>query len=697
MKAKLLTLLTTALVALISVSSLSSQELIPSKERQALVDLFNATNGSKWKKAYQWDLTQPESTWKGVKIQDGHVVALDLHGVWMAGAIPTSIGDLTELQDLRLYSNQLTGPLPEELFSLPKLKILYLFDQRTIEDYEGPRQYTLSGTLPAVIDMPELILLDISTTDIKGSLSEMKTPKLQYFQASNCSLEALHPSLWKCPELLLVVMQRDSLTRADKLNLTGELPQDFSTCPKLQALAIMDAPNFGGEINPSIGQCTQLQQLLLQGNAHTGKIPEEIGDLSKLTLLSLSQNKLTGTIPESLANLSNLQHLYLGDNQLTGQVPERLQELTNLQTLNLKGNKLSGELPKWMGKLQKLTGLILGNNEFTGSIPAEWAPVGEGETDDGYGCPKLLRLDLAHLSLTGELPERFKNFSNMHILWLNNSNLSGDPTKVLEGMSQVTQLHIHHNNFTGSLENLLRREATPELVVLWAEHNHFSGNIESRTFGPADWGPYFRFNKKGIRINDNDFVLKDFENISPILLGEDPTEITEKMLYYPQNKLAVETSEQTVEEGKALNFVAPTLEDVNGETNVYAWYKDGQKLPDQNTNELKIAKVTKADAGVYVCKVTNKLVPDLTLETQEMIATVTTGILPISDDSSVLQRHGEQLAVEGATMIALYDATGTLLQQVSGDNLSVANLHEGALVIVVYTVGDRNYACKYTL
>ena len=707
MKHKLL--INVALMFLVSflglnIRTANGQELIPEDEKQALIELFNSTNGAEWKSWTKWDLTASVDQWKGVKIKDGHVSELDLHSSNLQGKIPASIGALTELVKIRLDNNLLEGPLPKELFQFQKLQELWLTNQRKQANAGEVREYTLTGGLPDVIDMPQLKILELSDTGITGPLSEMKTPELLQFQANNCTLGSLHPSIWELPKIIYIGIQLGESPKP--LPLTGELPKDFSKCATLQALAIGGCPNFVGEIPASIAKCTGMQQLLLQ-NGHTGTIPKELGTMKNLVLLALANNHLTGEIPEELGNLTNLVQLYLGMNELTGTIPESFKNFTKLNHLNLKKNKLTGNLPEWIGQLHNLTKLILGDNEFTGTIPAKWAPVGEGQESDGFGINRLLELDLANLKLSGELPERFGNFTSMDKIWINNAGLSGDPTTVLQKMLEISQIYIQDNNFKGRLDGLLALEDLEELRVLYAQNNHFYGSIEEREHQPDGWGPYYRFNAHGINVSNNDFKLKDFEKLSPILTGKEPTNVTNKLIFAPQNKLEVEETSKEVKEGEALSFTAPTLEDLRNapfsttdlsETkNVYQWYKDGKKVDGQNTPVLSIDKVNKDQSGVYVCKITNARVPGLTMETKEMIATVKTGILPIEANQEVIVREGDILSVKGAESLALYTTSGNLLSSVEGNEISINHLSSGTIVIVIYTTGGVNKAVKYIL
>ncbi len=83
--------------------------------------------------------------------------------------------------------------------------------------------------------------------------------------------------------------------------------------------------------------------------------------------------------------------------------------------------------------------------------------------------------------------------------------------------------------------------------------------------------------------------------------------------YSPQDYIG---SELTVdkEEGSYYNY---TLE-VDGEHNLYQWFKNGILLPSQTSAKLNLTYLTMANEGVYHCEVRNKLLPDLTLESRSI-------------------------------------------------------------------------------
>ena len=91
-------------------------------DRAALVALYNATNGSSWKKDTNWLGNRPLGEWLGVSTDaDGRVAELWLRNNQLTGSIPSELGNLDNLVVLALHSNQLTGSIPSELGNLDNL------------------------------------------------------------------------------------------------------------------------------------------------------------------------------------------------------------------------------------------------------------------------------------------------------------------------------------------------------------------------------------------------------------------------------------------------------------------------------------------------------------------------------------------------------------------------------------------------
>ncbi len=99
----------------------------PSPDREALIDIYNATDGMSWMMQDNWSSDEHVSTWYGVMTDvQGRVTSLNLEDNGLSGNIPSELGQLGQLEMLNLASNKLEGELPEELGNLTNIKAMYL-------------------------------------------------------------------------------------------------------------------------------------------------------------------------------------------------------------------------------------------------------------------------------------------------------------------------------------------------------------------------------------------------------------------------------------------------------------------------------------------------------------------------------------------------------------------------------------------
>ena len=224
---------------------------LDTSEKDALMALFNATNGSNWTDTTNWGSEEPLGDWYGVTTDiDGKVTQVILNNNQLNGIIPTEIGDLANLEFLALSENQLSGIIPSEIGNCSNLIDLSLSDNQ------------LSGNIPA---------------EIWGLLN----------------LESLN--LWTN-------------------QLAGNIPPEVGNLIKLTTLDLSNNP-LGGSIPEEIWDIVTLEWLLLINNQLNGTIPPEIGNLTNLQYLSLSANDFHGEIPSELASLVNLQDVDLANNR----------------------------------------------------------------------------------------------------------------------------------------------------------------------------------------------------------------------------------------------------------------------------------------------------------------------------------------------------------------------------------------------
>ena len=85
-------------------------------DREALVALYNATDGENWNRSDNWLSDAPLGEWEGVTTDDdGRVTRLHLHANDLSGEIPAELGSLSNLESLRLNGNELSGCVPSSL------------------------------------------------------------------------------------------------------------------------------------------------------------------------------------------------------------------------------------------------------------------------------------------------------------------------------------------------------------------------------------------------------------------------------------------------------------------------------------------------------------------------------------------------------------------------------------------------------
>lgn len=132
---------------------------IPLAECEALVALYNSTDGSNWTNGSGWLVTNTPCSWYGVTCSAGHATRLGLQGNQLSGSIPPQLGSLVSLQYLALYSNQLTGSIPPQLGSLTDLQSLSLEANQ------------LTGSIPSQLgNLTDLRSLSLSGNQLTGSI-----------------------------------------------------------------------------------------------------------------------------------------------------------------------------------------------------------------------------------------------------------------------------------------------------------------------------------------------------------------------------------------------------------------------------------------------------------------------------------------------------------------------------------------------
>ncbi|MCY3554714.1 MAG: Ig-like domain-containing protein [Gemmatimonadetes bacterium] len=207
---------------------------------QALVALYNATDGPNWSDNTNWLSGEPLHTWHGVRADhDGRIWSLWLSDNQLSGRIPSELGQLSRLVNLSLGNNRLTGSIPSELGRLSRLRKLIL----------GAN--FLTGEIPPELGQLEAIqILSVPWNELSGEIP---------------------PELGQLEHLI-------------EMNFRGN--------------------ELSGEIPPELGQLEHLMEMYFRSNQLSGDIPESFSGLTSLRILDLSHNaRLSGGIPTALTGL----------------------------------------------------------------------------------------------------------------------------------------------------------------------------------------------------------------------------------------------------------------------------------------------------------------------------------------------------------------------------------------------------------
>jgi len=334
---------------------------IPQSERDALLALYDSTNGDAWIHRDNWGGDPgTECTWWGVTCNgdETHVTGLlftvGSSGNNMVGPIPPQLSDLTMLEWMNLGYNNLNGSIPSELGQLTNLEFLILYHTE------------LTGSIPSELSqMTNLVSLRLYLNQLSGNipteLSQLSN-LMELWLYKNQITGEIPTELGQMPVLWDLNLHGNQLS--------GGIPSELGQAPRLTILNLQEN-QLSGPIPSELSQCAYMGEIWLQNNQLTGAIPPEFGEFDQLYDLRLSSNQLNGAIPPELGQIASLQSLYLDNNQLSGPIPPELGQLSTLTHLKLQNNRLSGFIPPEIGNMISIRTLMLSGNLFSGEVPLE--------------------------------------------------------------------------------------------------------------------------------------------------------------------------------------------------------------------------------------------------------------------------------------------------------------------------------------
>ena len=363
----------------------------------------------------------------------------------LMGSLPSSFGQLSQLDALYLSGNRLTGSLPSSIGQLSLLTCLSLYSN------------SLTGSLPSSIgQLSRLDVLDLSGNSLTGSLPS---------------------SIGQLSLLDLLDLGYNSLTRS--------LPSSIGQLSQLNLLSL-SGNKLTGSLPSSIQKLKQLAVLSLSYNLLTGTITSEISFLTLLDQLFLNNNKFTSTIPSWLGQLSNLKDVYLNSNSLTGSIPPELfSKNRKLVSISLDDNKLSGVFSSALfNSGDSVERFRASSNCFSGEFPSTNCSQLTKMVElylDGLGSSERCSTRTTRFEmftpLTGTVPSCLWSLANLETLHIAGNGLSGYlPDSGVEISKKLIRVNIAANSMRGYLRPDLMSSEAVELDI---SSNKIHGSLTS--------------------------------------------------------------------------------------------------------------------------------------------------------------------------------------------------------------------------
>ncbi len=593
---------------------------VPQAQRDALVDLYNSTNGANWSNNTNWTSSNPVSTWFGVTTTNiagtEHVTQINLSQNNLTGTLTSSIEDFTHLNSLQLNTNNIGGTIPVSIANLQELNLLLLAVNN------------LTGGIPSELgNMSSITYLNLGDNPLGGSIP------------------------------------------VEIFNLTDLNYLDFRAC------------NLTGTIPSEIGNLTNLTQLFLFFNDLSGSIPTEFANLINLNNVSLNGNNLEGSLPSNISNFNNLQYLNLADNNFSGAIPDMTSlplSLLWIQNNNFTFEDFENQFTDYQNNINDFqyasqanitedsiefinvddnlildTGLTSANNQYTwffngAQLVDETGPsvtLNNIQTEQmgTYSC-QITNSVVSGLALfTGEFvigqdPTLSPDYNILVDLynntggdtWTNNTNWL-DPNIPLSGWHGITmdgnnvlRISLFNNNLQGSLPSSITNLSSA--ISLSFGNNNLSGLI-------PDFSAISTLEVLGL--NNNDFSFLDFE---PNFTNNASIP---NFIFSPQNQLDDEIILDAVI-GDDYTFNMTTIAGSNVE---YQWHtlstfdQSVTAVSGQNTNQLNLPNIQDDQLDAYTCIATSPLVPGLEIR------------------RNMIELKGPVSQIERDALIAFYNAT----------------------------------------
>lgn len=433
---------------------------------------------------------------------------LDLSHNYLTGPIRSNhFEGLTELSNINLAYNALSGGIPSSLFALPSLQQLFLSNNQ----FDGEVSEFSSASAS------QLDTLDFSSNQLNGSL-----PK-SFFQLRNLSVLSLSSNNFNGTIRLEMIKSLPNLARLELSynNLSIDVRSSDATISSFPQLSVLKLASSKLQEFPDLRNQSRMFYLDLSENNITGEVPKWIwevgqGKLNHLNLscnhlvnlqenytipslgvLDLHANQLQGkfpippltatyvdystnnfsnSIPPNIGEYMSVAYFFsLANNNLSGVIPTSICNATYLQVLDLSNNSLTGSIPECLVQNMEFLGVLnLARNQLNGTIP------------DRFEANCVLKtLDISRNLIPGQIPGSLINCKLLEVLNVGTNQIEDNFPCKLRSLSSLRVLVLRSNIFWGDL-HCKANDSWPNLQIIDIASNKFNGSLSAGCF--LTWG-----------------------------------------------------------------------------------------------------------------------------------------------------------------------------------------------------------------
>ncbi|XVF71651.1 hypothetical protein PTKIN_Ptkin12aG0056500 [Pterospermum kingtungense] len=377
------------------------------------------------------------------------------------GEIPWEIRNLVTVLEIFDASHmRIGGLLPDSIFNSSSLRMINL------------QNNSISGKLPLMISTPNLEELRLWQNNLSGNIPESisNTSKLRILSLNLNSFSGFIPDTLGNLNFLEVLRLWSNQFTTKNPTLEWTFFSSLAKCKNLRVLELSSNP-LNGILPTSISNLSaSVEEFGASDCKIKGTIPVEIGNLSNIMSLDFSENELSGSIPATTGRLLEVQGLYFADNKLQGSIPYNICQLESLSELDLSGNVLQGPIPMCFGDLISMRSLYLDSNKLDSTIPFSFWGLKDilrvdlssnylnGSLPLDIGNLKVLTyLNLSRNLLSSDIPITIGGLTGLQILFLSSNRLQGPIPESLGDLTSLETLDLSENNLSGTIPMSLEK------------------------------------------------------------------------------------------------------------------------------------------------------------------------------------------------------------------------------------------------